>query len=148
MATAQTSSEFFRVSPRAGHMATNRMQASIASTLSQSASEEYWMFPIPAKCFVVGGAITGSQPSGASGQAIVQLGTQENRTYFGTYTISGGARTQTRLAIYAPITVSTSDDVVPYYQPVIASILSTGATATTSLSIYVFLEYTMPGNLP
>lgn len=148
MATAQTSSEFFRSSPRAVHVGTNRMQASIASTFSQSASEEYWMFPIPAKCFVVGGAITGSQPSGATGQAIIQLGTNENRTAFGTYTISGGARTATRLAIFAPVTVSTSDDLVPYYQPVVASVLSTGATATTSLSIFVFLEYVMPGNLP
>lgn len=147
MAT-QTSSEYYRVQPRAVHVGTNRMQASIAETATMSASDELWLFPIPANCFVTGGAIKGSVPSGVSGQAVIKLGTKESDNAFGTYTVSGGAVLNTRLAIYSPATVSSSDDLLPYQRAVIATINSAPSSASTSLSLYVLLEYVMPGNLP
>lgn len=147
MAT-QTSSEYTRVQPRAVHVGTNRMQASIAETATMSASDELWLFPIPANCFVVGGAIKGSVPSGVSGQAVVKLGTEESDNAFGTYTISGGAVLSARLSIVAPVTVSSSDDLLPYQRAVIATVNSAPGSASTSLSLYVYLEYVMPGNLP
>lgn len=147
----QTSSEYFRVSPRAMPYTTNRMQATVVgdATDSASVSTEYWLFPIPPKCFVTGGAITASCPAAESGAGgvVVKLGTQENDSAFGSYTITSTAATQTRLAIYAPVTVSASDDKLPYFQPVIAAV-SAVSTSTTSVSIFVVLEYVMPGNLP
>lgn len=147
MAT-QTSSEYTRVQPRARHVGTNRMQASIVETATMSASDELWLFPIPPQCFVTGGAIKGSVPGGVSGQAIIKLGTKESDNAFGTYTVSGGAVLSARLSIVAPVTVSSSDDLLPYQRAVIATINSAPSSASTSLSLYVLLEYTMPGNLP
>jgi hypothetical protein len=123
------------------------MGASIVgdATDSLSVSQEYWMFPIPAKCFVTGGAITASVPSGAG--HTIQVGTEESASYFGTYTVSSGAALQTRLAIYGPVTVSTSDDHLPYQRPVLVTVTAI-STTTTSVSVYLLLEYVMPGNLP
>lgn len=145
MAT-QTSSDYTVYSPRGVQVGNNRMHASLSTILTQSASDELWMVPIPPNCFVTGGAIKGSQPSGASGQAIIKLGTKELDNAFGTYTVSGGAVLQTRLNIYSPVTVSTSDDISPKQRAVIATITS-GPSATTSLSLYVLIEYVLPGNI-
>lgn len=144
----ETSSEFYRVSPRSAHTGTNRMGASTIAVLSASASMEYWMFPLPPKCIVVGGAITASG-IGASENVggVFKVGTAENDSAFGTYTVSGTAVLAQRLNIYAPITVSTSDDVVPYQRPVIITNLSI-TSSTNSFSFYLMLEYVMPGNLP
>ena len=64
MAT-QTSSVYTSVPPRAVHVGENRMSATIVATNTQSASDELWLFPIPARCLVTGGIIRGSQQSGA-----------------------------------------------------------------------------------
>lgn len=145
-----TSSEYFRVSPRFNHAAISRMQASNAQANSMSASDESWMFPIPANCYVVGGAIKGSVPSGTSTQWIVKVGTNRGDDIFGTYTISSGASLAQRLNIFAPVTVTQSDDVLPYWTPVIITTISgaAGTSATSSGSLYLLLEYVMPGNLP
>lgn len=145
----ETSSEFFRVSPRALHHGVNRMQASWDAVLSASASMEYWMFPVPPKCFVTGGVFSASTP-GASDNvgAVFKIGTAENDAAFGTFTVSGTAvLSAARLSIYAPITISTSDDVVPYQRPIIITAIST-TSSTNSYSFYLMLEYVMPGNLP
>ena len=142
-----TSSEYYRVSPRATQFGTNRMQASIASTVSASASTEYWMFPLPPKCYVTGGALTGSVPAGTSGNVIIKIGTRETDNQFGTFTVSGTAVLQTRLNIYQPVTVSTSDDVAPYQRAVILTVNSV-ATSTNSVSLFLLLEYVLPGMLP
>jgi hypothetical protein len=145
MAHTTISSTLWPSNPRAAHVGTNRMHGTLVWTLSQSASEEGWLFAIPANCLVTGGALKGSQPaSGVSGQTILKLGTQELDNAFGTYTVSGAASISTRLSIYSPVTVSTSDDVVPYQRAVIATITS-GPSVTVSLSLYVLLEYVMPG---
>jgi hypothetical protein len=149
MAT-QTSSVYTQVPPRAVHIGNNRMAASIAQTVTNSASDELWLFPIPPRCLVTGGVIRGSLPSGvvATSQVTVKLGTKEDDDYFGTYTVSGTAGLpMTRLAIAAPVTVSMSDDYVPYQAPVTATVSGATTTATTSLSLYVLLEYVMPGNI-
>ena len=146
MAT-QTSSNYGQLVPRAVHVGENRMANSIVETATQSASDELWLFAIPPNCFVTGGVIKGSQQSGVSGQCVIKLGTKESDSAFGTYTVSGGAVLQSRLNIYAPVTVSSSDDLLPYQRAVIATINSAPSSATTSLSLYVLLEYVMPGNV-
>lgn len=150
MAT-QTSSDFNTYAPRAVQVGINRMHASITTPvsagLSLSASDELWMVPIPPSCFVVGGSIKASQPSGTTGQTIIKLGTKESDSMFGTYTVSGTTALLTNLAIFSPVTVSTSDDVSPHQRAVIATINATPTTQTTSLSLYVQIVYTMPGNV-
>jgi len=144
MAT-QTSSDYGLIPPRTVHVGTNRMSGNLIATISASASDENFMFPIPPKCVAVGGALTGSVPSGTSGNLVFKVGTREDDDAFGTYTLSGTARLQTRLNIYAPVTVSTSDDVVPYQRAVIVT-TNSAATSTTSYSLHLTLEYVMPGN--
>ena len=139
-------SNYSQIIPRASSYGENYMDGTVVSALSQSASESYWFFPLPPNCIVTGGIIKGSQPaSGVSGQAIVKLGTSVTDNLFGTYTISGGAALSTAIS-NGTYTVSTSSDAVPYNQPVIVSVTS-GASATTSLSLYVRLHYVLPGKL-
>jgi hypothetical protein len=150
MAT-QTSSTYAVNPPRAHHVGENRMHGTAVSGLTPntlSASDELWLFPIPARCLVTGGMIRGSLPAaGVTGQTVIKLGTREDDDYFGTYTVSGGAALPpTRLSLAGIITVSASDDFLPYQQPVIATVNSAPTTATASLSLYVVLEYVMPGN--
>lgn len=120
------------------------MDGTVISTLSQSASEQYQLFQIPTQVYVLGGIIKGSQPTGASGQAIFKLGTAKGDATFGTYTISGGAALATRITVLGPLTISSSGSIYAY--PVIATVQS-GASATTSLSLYVMLEYVAYGNI-
>lgn len=147
MAT-QTASDFNVNIPRAVHVGQNRMEATciMATPLSSSASDEMFMFALPPKCFVISGGIKMSVPSGTSGNVIVKLGTRESDSAFGTVTVSGTAVTSSKLTFVSAVTVSTSDDVQPYQRAVIATVNSS-ATATTSLSIYLTLDYIMPGNL-
>ena len=148
MATKVTSSEYFRVSPRATQIGTNRMQASnTGATVTMSASVEYWMFPLPPVCYITGGAIKGSVPSGTIGNTIVQIGTQQDGTLIATLTVSGTAVLSTRFTIISPITVSSSDDLSPYQQPVIIKAVSQ-TSDTASVSFYLLLEYVVPGMLP
>jgi hypothetical protein len=126
------------------------MDGTVVSTLSQSASESYWLFPIPVNAVVIGGEVRGSQPSsGVSGQALIKLGILAGSTVtdnlFGTYTVSGGAALNTALNP-GKYTVSCSDDLSPYQIPIVATVNS-GATATTSLSLYVRLDYVLNGQL-
>jgi hypothetical protein len=145
MAT-QTAADFGTIPPRSAHVGTNRMHGTVTATISASASDEVFMFPIPPKCMVTGGSIRGGVPSGTVGNLVFKVGTREDDDAFGTYTVSGTARTETRLAIYAPVTVSTSDDVNPYQRAVIVT-TNSAATSTTSYSLYLLLEYVMPGNI-
>lgn len=140
-----TGAQFNQI-PRATHIASNTMQGTAIATLSGSASDELWLFPIPPNCFVLSGSIKGSVPSGTIGNTIVKLGTRESDNAFGTYTVSGTAVLATSLAIYSAVTVSTSGDVSPYQRAVIATINSQ-TTSTISLSLFVRLDYKMPGNV-
>lgn len=142
-----TTSDFNVNIPRAVHVGVNRMEGQIipAAPWSASASDEVFMFAIPPKCLVVGGSIKSSVPSGTSGNVVFKIGTREKDDAFGTYTVSGTAVLASKLNIYSPITVSTSDDVQPYQRAVIATVVS-GASATTSVSLYLQLEYVLPGN--
>jgi hypothetical protein len=148
MAT-QTSSDFNTYSPRAVQVGTNRMHAAIVTPTSAgvsiSASDELWMVPIPPSCFVVGGSIKASQPAGTTGQTVIKLGTKESDNCFGTYTVSGTVQLAAKLSIFSPVTVSTSDDVSPHQRAVLATINASPTTQTTSLSLYVQIEYVMPG---
>ena len=147
MAT-QTASDFNTNIPRAVHVGTNRMEATciMAAPLSSSASDEMFMFALPPKCLVVSGGIKMSVPSGTSGNVVVKLGTRESDNMFGTVTVSGTAVTSSKLTFVSAQTVSTSDDVQPFQRAVIATVNSS-ATSTTSLSIYLSLDYVMPGNI-
>ena len=147
MAT-QTSTDFNTNIPRAVHIGTNRMEGSaiMAAPLSSSASDEIFMFALPPKCLVVSGGIKMSVPSSTSGNVVVKLGTRESDSAFGTVTVSGTAVTSSKLTFVAAVTVSTSDDVQPYQRAVLGTVNS-AATSTTSLSIYLTLEYVMPGNI-
>lgn len=146
MAFTTTTGGSYAQSPRYHETAVMRMHATTVFLTSQSASEQYWLFPIPGNCMVVGGAIKAAQPAaGVTGQAILQLGTGELNTAFGTYTVSGGAGITQRLNIYSPVTVSTADTVSPFQATVMINITSGPTTATVSLSVYVLLEYVSLG---
>lgn len=132
--------------PKANHSSINIMHGSVVSALSQSVSEAYYFFKLPPNCLIIDGILTGSQASGVSGQAVFQLGSNElgQKTLIGTFTVSGGAVLQQKLNIYQPITVSNSGSLhaIP-----ISAIITSGASATTSLSLYLQLRYVMFGNL-
>ncbi len=145
-----TATDFYTYPPRAGHLNTNRMHAVIITAISASASQQYYMFPIPNDCMVTGGAITGSVPSGTIGNTILQVGwgagsAAANETAFGVYTLSSTAVLSTRLtSIIHPVTVSSSGN--DAQTAAIITVLS-ATTSTTSLSLYLLLEYVMPGVL-
>lgn len=130
--------------PRASSFGENRMENTVVTT-TQSASRVFFLFPIPPQCVVTDGVVKGSQPaSGVSGQTIFKLGTDVTDSLFGTYTVSGGAALSTRLTVLGAITVSTCTKHAPYLQNVQVAITS-GPSATTSLSLYVALVYMLPG---
>ena len=146
MATRQKATNYGNIIPRASTFGVNVMQNSVVSTLSASTSEEYAMFPVPANCLVIGGAISGSLPaSGVSGQCIVTIGTGVTNNLLGTYTISGGAALKTTILPIGVVTLSLSDDHLPYQNDVLITVNSGLTSATTSLSLYLELDYVMPG---
>ena len=139
----QTATDYGVYPPRAVQVGTNRMHTNIVTTISASASDNLIMFNIPNDCLVVGGGIKGSVPSGTSGNIILQIGIGGNETLFGVYTLSGTAVLSTKFTtMISPVTVSSSGTDAP--QPVQIAVLS-AATSTTSLSIYLLIEYVMPG---
>lgn len=139
----QTATDFGVYPARAVQVGTNRMHTNIVSSISASASDNLYMFPIPPECMVVGGAIKASVPTGTTGNIILEIGTPANNTAFGTFTLSGTAVLATKFtSLIAPVTVSSSGTDAP--TPVVISVLS-AATSTTSLSIYLLLEYVLPG---
>jgi hypothetical protein len=139
----QTATDYGFYPPRAVQVGANRMHANIITTISASASDNMYMFQIPPDCFVVGGGIKASVPTGTSGNIILEIGTPANNTAFGTYTLSGTAVLATKFAtMISPVTVSSSG--TDALTPVVISVLS-AATSTTSLSIYLLLEYVLPG---
>lgn len=139
----QTSTDYGLYPPRAVHIGTNRMHSNIITTISSSASDNMYMFTIPNECFVVGGGIKASVPSGTIGNTILEIGTPSNNTLFGVYTLSGTAVLSTKFTtMISPVTVTSSGTDTPL--PVVISVLSS-TTTTTSLSIYLLLEYVMPG---
>lgn len=146
----QTATDFFLYPARTNHASVNRMHTSMVTTISASASDEMYMFPIPNDCMVVGGVISASAPAGLTTNVILQVGfsqgsAAQNETIFGTYTVSGSAAlSATRLSIYAPKTVSSSGNDAQTACTI--AVLSAG-TSTTSISIYLMLEYVMPGNI-
>lgn len=150
MANTQQNGANATAQPRARHSGPNFMDGQVISTLSQSASEVYQFFQLPDPCYVIRGVIKGSQPGGVSGQAILKLGKSKGDATFGTYTISGGAVLAANLTFFGPQTLSSSGGAQsatnPQFWPVVATIQS-GASATTSLSMYVMLEYVLPGNI-
>lgn len=142
--TRQKATNYSSIIPRASNHGSNVMQNTIVSTLSQSASEEYAIFPIPANCLIIGGFVSGSQPaSGVSGQTIIKIGTNVTDNLIATVTVSGGAALKQNLVIPV-ITVSQSDDHLPYQTDILLTVNS-GSTVTVSLSLYLALEYVMPG---
>lgn len=147
MAT-QTASDFNTNTPRAVHVGRNRMEATcvMATPLSSSASDEMFMFAVPPKCLVLAGGWKASVPSGTSGNVIFKIGTRESDNAIATVTVSGTAVSSANFTIVSPITLSTSDDVQPYQRAIIATVVS-GATSTTSVSLYLTLEYVLPGNI-
>jgi len=141
----QTATDYGLIPPRSVHVGTNRMHTNIITTISSSASDNMYMFLIPQDCFVVGGGIKASVPSGTIGNTILQIGTPANETLFGTYTLSGTAVLSTKFStLISPVTVSSSG--TDALTPVVIAVLSS-TTTTTSLSIYLLLEYVMPGNI-
>ena len=146
----QTATDFYLYPPRASDQATNRMHTVIVTTISASASQQYYMFPIPNDCMVVGGGITASVPSGTIGNTILQVGwgngsAAANETAFGVFTLSGTAVLSTKFSsLVHPATVSSSG--ADAQTACIITVLSV-TTSTTSLSIYLLLEYVMPGTL-
>lgn len=141
----QTATDFGLYPPRAVHVGTNRMHTNMITTISSSASDNMYMFQIPNDCFVVGGGIKASVPTGTIGNTILEIGIVANNTLFGTYTLSGTAVLSTKFTtMISPVTVSSSGTDAP--TAVVISVLSS-TTTTTSLSIYLMLEYVMPGNI-
>lgn len=139
----QTATDYGVYPPRAVQVGTNRMHANIITTISASASDNMYMFQIPPDCFVVGGGIKAAVPTGTIGNIILEIGTPANNTAFGTYTLSGTAVLATKFAtMISPVTVSSSG--TDALCPVVISVLS-ATTSTTSLSIYLILEYVLPG---
>lgn len=139
----QTATDYGLYPPRAVHISTNRMHSNIITTISASASDNLYFFQIPPDCFVVGGGIKASVPSGTTGNIILEIGTPAQNTAFGTYTLSGTAVLSTKFStMISPVTVSSSG--TDALTPVVISVLSAAST-TTSLSIYLLLEYVMPG---
>ncbi len=139
----QTATDYGLVPPRSVHIGPNRMHAQMVTTISASASDNMYMFPIPPECFVVSGGIKASVPTGTSGNIVLQVGTPAVPTAFGTFTLSGTAVLATKFtSMISPVTVSSSGTDAP--TPVVISVNS-AATTTTSLSIYLLLEYVMPG---
>lgn len=139
----QTATDYSLYPPRAVQVGTNRMHTNIVTTISASASDNMYMFPIPPDCFVVGGGIKASVPTGTTGNIILEVGTPANNTAFGTFTLSGTAVLATKFtSLISPVTVSSSG--TDALTPVVISVLS-AATSTTSLSIYLLLEYVLPG---
>lgn len=139
----QTSTDYSVYPPRAVQVGTNRMHTNIVTTISASASDNLYFFPIPPDCFVVGGGIKASVPSGTIGNIILEVGTPANNTAFGTFTLSGTAVLSTKFTqLISPVTVSSSG--TDALTPVVISVLS-ATTSTTSLSIYLLLEYVLPG---
>jgi hypothetical protein len=139
----QTATDYGLIPPRSVHVSTNRMHTNIITTISSSASDNMYMFQIPPDCFVVGGGIKASVPSGTIGNIILEIGTPASNTAFGTYTLSGTAVLSTKFStMISPVTVSSSG--TDALCPVVISVLS-AATTTTSLSIYLLLEYVLPG---
>jgi hypothetical protein len=141
----QTATDYGVYPPRGVQIGTNRMHTNIITTISASASDNLYMFQIPPDCFVVGGGIKGSVPSGTIGNIILEIGTPSANTAFGTYTLSGTAVLSTKFTtMISPVTVSSSG--TDALCPVVISVLS-ATTSTTSLSIYLLLEYCLPGNI-
>ena len=138
----QTATDYGLYPARAVQVGTNRMHTNMVTTISASASDNMYMFPIPADCMVVGGKISASAPSGLTTNVILEIGILSNNTLFGTYTVSGSAALAITAFNFAPKTVSSSG--TDATQAVIISCLSAG-TSTTSISIYLQLNYVMPG---
>lgn len=139
----QTATDYNVYPPRAVQVGPNMMHTNIVTTISASASDNLFMFPIPPQCFVTGGGIKASVPSATIGNIILEIGTPANNTAFGTYTLSGTAVLSTRFAtLISPVTVSSSG--TDAMTPVVISVLS-ATTSTTSLSIYLRLDYVLPG---
>ena len=90
------------------------------------------------------GGIKASAPTGTTGNIVIlEVGTPANNTAFGTFTLSGTAVLATKFnTLISPVTVSSSG--TDAQTPVVISVLS-AATSTTSLSIYLILEYVVPG---
>ncbi len=142
-----TASDYGLYPPRAVQVGTNRMHSTVVTALpaSSSASDNYYFFQIPPECFVLGGGIKASVPTGTIGNTILQIGIPSNETLFGTYTLSGTAVLATKFTtMISPVTVSSSG--TDAQTPVVIAVLSS-TTSTTSLSIYLLLEYTLPGNI-
>ncbi len=140
----QTATDYGVYPPRATQIGPNIMHANMVTTISASASDNMYMFPIPPECFIVAGAIKASVPTGTTGNIILEVGIPNNNVLVGTFTLSGTAVLATTFNIYSPITVSSSGTDAP--TPVVISVLSAAST-TTSVSIYLRLNYIMPGNI-
>lgn len=139
----QTATDYGLYPPRAVQVGPNMMHTNIVTSISASASDNMYMFPIPPECFVTGGGIKASVPTGTTGNIVLQVGTPANPTQFATYTLSGTAVLSTNFTnLISPITVSSSGTDSP--TPVVISVNS-AASSTTSLSIYLRLDYRMPG---
>lgn len=139
----QTATDFGVYPPRGVQVGTNRMHTNIVTTISASASDNLYMFKIPPDCFVVNGGIKGSVPSGTIGNIVLKVGTPASDSAFGTFTLSGTAVLATKFtSMISPVTVSSSG--TDAMTPVVIAVNS-AVTSTTSLSIYLILEYVLPG---
>lgn len=140
----QTATDFGVYPARAVQVGTNMMHTNIVTTISASASDNMYMFLIPPDCFVRAGGLKAAVPAGTTGNIVLQIGTPNSPTAFGTFTLSGTAviATTSFPNLIAPVTVSSSGS--DAFTPVIISVNS-AATSTTSLSIYLRLDYSMPG---
>ena len=149
--TTTTKGPFANAQPRQGHRGANFNDGYIVTTDTISTSAVYQLCQLPDPCYVIGGRISMSVPSGESGNgAIIVLGKGESDATFGTFTVSGSAALA-KTAFWGPFTLSSSGGAAsatnPQFFPVTATVLSGNSTATTSLSIYVIFEYVSPGNI-
>ena len=140
--------------PRMRHTGPNFMDGKMTLTTSTSLSESFQLFQLPDPCFVIRGTIKGSvKAAGAApgAQCSFKLGTSKGDATFGTYTISGTAVLASVLNFYGPITLSSSGGAFsasnPQFYPVVATVASALGTSTISTSLYVMMEYVMPGNI-
>lgn len=141
----QTSTDFGVYPPRAAHIGANRMHTNMVTTISASASDNLYMLPIPPDCFIVGWGIKGSVPTGTTGNIVLKVGTPANDTLLSAgITLSGTAVLSSRATIISPITVSGSG--TDALTPIVIAVNSAAST-TTSLSLYLIVEYVLPGNI-
>src|SRR6185437_12367433 len=131
------------------HVGRNIVADTLVESATGSASDVLTMVPIPPDCYVTGGRIIAGWGAGVSSQWILKVGVPGSDAAFGTFTVSGGGELSQNFGgtgAFVPVTISSSgtDAVVP----VIVTVNTAPTSATVSLSVFLMVEYVLPGNYP